>query len=205
MTERSEETTNVVPLFRGTKDGTGDAACAAVERYWTQLSDGRLMPWRSEIDPRGIGSALDRTFLLERVAPGVARFRVAGTHLTDLLGMDVRGMPLTIFAGPAARDVFAEAVETVCEEPARVELGLRSPVGFRRNSVGARLLLLPLRDDDGQSNRILGCLSATAIPRRVPVRFDVTSDTRQTLIGYADHPDRDSGAARPSLRVITPD
>ena len=55
------------------------------------------MPLRSEIDPRGLKGALEYCFVLERIAPGLARLRVAGSHLGDLMGMEVRGMPITAF------------------------------------------------------------------------------------------------------------
>ena len=46
---------------------------AEVEAYWEALRGVRMMPLRSEIDPRGIERALDHTFILERIAPGLAR------------------------------------------------------------------------------------------------------------------------------------
>ena len=57
-----------------------------VEAYWTALRGARLVPSRSEVDPRGIEAALDRAFVAERIAPGVARLRLAGAHLADLNG-----------------------------------------------------------------------------------------------------------------------
>ena len=59
------------------------------------------MPRRAEIDPRGIENALEYAFILERIAPGMARIRLAGIHLSDLMGMEVRGMPLTSFIDAA--------------------------------------------------------------------------------------------------------
>ena len=76
------------------------AMLAEVRGYWEGLRKGSDLPRRDEIDPRGIVGALENTFLLERVAPGVARFRLAGMQLHDLMGMDVRGMPLTALIGP---------------------------------------------------------------------------------------------------------
>jgi len=36
---------------------------------------------RSQIDPRGLEQVLPSAFILERIAPGVARFRIAEHHL----------------------------------------------------------------------------------------------------------------------------
>ena len=38
------------------------------------------------------------------MAPSVARFRLAGAHLSELMGMEVRGMPMTALFLPDARD-----------------------------------------------------------------------------------------------------
>ena len=70
-------------------------AIAQVDAYWEGLRAGRPMPDRAEVDPRGLGDALEFAFLLEHVAPGIGRVRISGMHLRDLLGMEVRGMPLT--------------------------------------------------------------------------------------------------------------
>ena len=161
---------------------------AEVQTYWQTLCDGRMMPLRSEIDPRGIVGALDRTFLLERVAPGVARFRLAGNHLADLMGMEVLGMPLTCFFTPTARAGIADAVEAVFNEPAQVDLWLEGPGRLGRGAMKARMLLLPLRDDNGQVTRALGCVSASTPLGRTPNRFTITSDTRRTLVGYGRRP-----------------
>ncbi len=70
------------------------------EAYWTALLTGRGVPMRSQIDPRGLENILEYTFILERIAPGLARYRLAGSHLNNLAGMEVRGMPLTTFLNP---------------------------------------------------------------------------------------------------------
>ena len=81
---------------------SGYAAIAQVEAYWEALRGTRIVPKRSEIDPRGIEGALENAFIVERVAPGIARLRIAGSHLNDLMGMEVRGMPLTALFNPGA-------------------------------------------------------------------------------------------------------
>ncbi len=176
----------VIPLSERRATAPAPDCFAAVETYWGALCDGRLMPRRSDVDPARIAGALDRTFLLDRLAPGVVRFRLAGRHLADLMGMDVRGMPLTSFILPDARDAVAEAVEAVFAEPARVDLRLRTESRMLRRGASGRLLLLPLRDRRGEVSCAIGCLSADAMPHSRPIRFSVTDDDRRTLIGYAE-------------------
>ncbi len=79
----------------GGEDVSRFAMLAEVRAYWEGLRVAGDLPRRDQIDPRGIAGALENTFLLERVAPGIARFRLAGMQLHDLMGMDVRGMPLS--------------------------------------------------------------------------------------------------------------
>ena len=67
---------------------------ADLRAYWDELRQGRAVPTRADVQPAGIGDGLDYAFILERIAPGAARFRLAGRHLVDLMGMEVRGMPL---------------------------------------------------------------------------------------------------------------
>ncbi|NCU21311.1 PAS domain-containing protein, partial [Candidatus Falkowbacteria bacterium] len=88
-----------------------DRALADLRSYWEALRQGRPVPARAEVDPRGIERALDYTFLLERIAPGMGRFRLAGMHLNDLMGMEVRGMPLSTFFAPLSRKPAAELLE----------------------------------------------------------------------------------------------
>ena len=76
------------------------------------------IPPRSAINPRGIEDALEYAFILDSVAPGVARFRLAGSHLTDLMGMEVRGMPITAMFVPAARKELSTLLAEVCAPPA---------------------------------------------------------------------------------------
>ncbi len=187
---------NVVSLMPARR---GVADCfAEVEAYWHSLCDGRMMPTREEIDPREMAQSLERTFLLDRVAPGVVRFRLAGRHLGDLMGMDVRGMPLTAFFVPAARANVADAVELVFCEPARVDLRLRSEAGVVRAGTSARLLILPLRDSAGEVSRAMGCLSAERVSTRTPTRFDVMADDRRTLIGYGQRQTSRTAPCTPS-------
>lgn len=151
----------------------GHSALAQVEAYWEGLRGLRLMPKRSDIDPRGIESALEYTFVLERIAPGMARIRIAGSHLSDLMGMEVRGMPLTSLITPPCRRQISDSLEDVFQRPAVCELRLSAETGPGRPGMDGRLLLLPLKSDLGDVSRILGCLVAQGDIGHSPRRFDV--------------------------------
>ncbi len=158
-------------------------AISEVRAYWEALRNGRLVPMRAEIDPRGIERALEQAFILERVAPRVARFRLAGMHLADLMGMEVRGMPTTCFFTPAARAAAADAVEQVFAGPAMAELGLSAETGFGKPVLEARMLILPLQSDLGDISRTLGCLVADGHIGRAPRRFEIAEAKVTPLSG----------------------
>ena len=171
-------------------------ALSQIEAYWEGLRKGRIMPSRSEVDPRGIAGALENAFILERVARGVGRFRLAGMHLNDVLGMEVRGMPLTALILPESRDEMSSVVTAVFDEPAVARLSLASETGLGRSAMEARMVLLPLRSDLGDVSRILGCFVTEGKIGRAPRRFSITSQSRKTLIGYGES--RPAPADRPA-------
>ena len=97
---------------------------AQMEGYWQALRpDGGELPRRADFDPRGIADLLEHTLLLERIAPGQVRIRLAGMAVCDLLGMDVRGMPLSALLVTAARPALGAHMERVLEGAASFRQG----------------------------------------------------------------------------------
>ncbi|WP_254439142.1 PAS domain-containing protein [Ruegeria arenilitoris] len=151
------------------------------EAYWTALLTGDGVPMRSQIDPRGLENILEYTFVLERIAPGLTRFRLAGSHLNKLAGMEVRGMPLTAFFEASARDRVKEVTEQVFSQPAIANLGLNSAGRMGRVQLHARMILLPLRSDLGDVSRILGVMVSDGAIGPTPRRFALSEDTLRPL------------------------
>ncbi len=165
-----------------------------VRGYWQALCVAGQAPMRAQIDPRGLNAALGQTFLAERVAPGVGRLRVAGMGLADLLGMELRGMPLSCLIDPASRAQVAAGLDLVVDHGAVVEMDLSAAGSFGRPALRARLVLLPLRDEDGGTHRILGCLEVVGAIGRAPRRFAVEACRSSAM----------DGIAKPMLRVAVP-
>ncbi len=161
-------------------------AIAQVDAYWEGLRDGRMMPKRGEIDPRGLDGALEYALMLEILAPGVARIRVAGMHLCDLLGMEVRGMPLTALFEPAARIQISDALKKVVSEPRVAEIRLSSPSTLGCPALNARLFLAPLENDNGGPHRIIGCLQTVGSIGRAPRRFAIERMHFRRIVAVAD-------------------
>jgi hypothetical protein len=157
-------------------------AIGTVESYWEALRDGRLMPTRGDVDPRGIAGVLEFAFMLEKIAPGLGRIRLAGIHLTEIMDMEVRGMPITALFLPDARRDVSRVLEDVLDAPAVVRLALRSEGGFRLAPLEAQMILLPLRDQTGRPSRILGALQSRGEIGRGPRRFTISDIETKPLM-----------------------
>ena len=103
----------------------------------------------------------------------MARLRIAGSHLNNLMGMEVRGMPLTSFITPNGRREMGDMLEEVFQRPSVCELRLSAEVGRNKPAMDARMLLLPLKSDLGDVSRVLGCFVARGQMGNQPRRFDV--------------------------------
>jgi hypothetical protein len=171
---------NLVVMSRFQSDNRFSAIQQAIA-YWEALRGDALLPRRSDIDPRGIENILEYAFVLERIAPGLARMRVAGSHLSDLMGMEVRGMPITAFFTPAGRAALDQTIEAVFDDPAIVDLALTGERGIGRPPLDARMVLLPMENDLGDVSRIFGCLVAKGDIGRKTRRFDVTATQKRVL------------------------
>ena len=144
-----------------------------LETYWHALRHAQRIPLRNDIQPTKIDSALPHTFILQRVAPGIARVRVAGQQLHDLLKMDARGMPISTFFLPTSRDQLSDLIEAAFSEPAIIAVPLIAPGSIVRAQVTGTMLLLPLRDDAGTTSRMLGAIVTNGIRGTRPRRFDI--------------------------------
>ena len=146
----------------------------AFEAYWNSMRRDGDVPLRTEIDPRGIESLLSNAFVTEKIAPGLARLRIAGTHLCDVMGLEVRGMPLSALIEPEDRDRLADALVDLFERPAILKLSLTAKGNFGKAPLTGTMLILPLRSDLGDISRALGCLVTQGVIGSTPRRFRIT-------------------------------
>ncbi len=175
---------------------SGRAPIKMVEAYWEGLRNGRLMPNRGEVQARGLGAAMDNAFILERVANGFARLRVAGPRLNDLLGMETRGMPISALFQQDEAASLSDILETIFGEPATAQLTLKSPATSDSPELIGEMVLLPLRSDLGDVTRALGCIVYDGQISTPPRRFSIVSEHRQTLTGFAEAPENASFVPR---------
>jgi hypothetical protein len=157
-----------------------------VRAYWEGLRPpGGGLPPRSAIDPRGLCGALEHVFIVERVAPGMARFRLAGMHLLDLMGMEVRGMPLSALFEPVARGRLPGALELAFQGQTALDLRIEAERAIGKPPLAGRLLLLPVLGNHGEPDLALGCLETTGRIGRVPRRFAIAQLTQEDLLPAA--------------------
>ncbi len=172
------------------------SAFARVCSYWADLRQQGAVPRRAQIDPQALAHALPDVFLAEIVAPRVARLRLCGHRIEDLMGMDMRGMPLSVLCQGDARAALAEALEQVALG-ARVTLSLQGESGFGLPPLRARLALMPLADEVGRITRILGVIERDGEPGRTPRRFALAKPVAPP------EPTPQTARKSPVLRVIT--
>lgn len=191
------------------------AMIAQVRAYWEALRKDGELPLRAQIDPRGIEGALAHSFLVERIAPGMARFRLAGMHLNDLMGMDVRGMPLGSIFEPPSRDAIVPKIEQVFSTPSILDLSLEGNRGIGQPALSGRMILLPVRSDQG-TDLALGCIATEGLIGRSPRRFVCGRALHERILGHgAPHPAGFAEDAapftparpvgKPHLRIVRPD
>ncbi len=149
----------------------------ALYNYWERLRAGRPCPYRAEVDPRDMDGDAKHLFVLEDLGQGNLRFRLAGTALIDAFGYELRGMSArSVMAGRARESFVALATETLAE-PGVGYARLLGPDGVTVWEV----ILLPLRGNFGQIDRLIGCLhpvsgrtpEAGPDARDTPLRFTI--------------------------------
>lgn len=142
--------------------------------YYEGLRMGGALPHREQIDPSALGGVLENTFLVERIALGMGRFRLAGMAVQDILGMEARNMPLSILFEPVARAQLARVLEQVFTGPTMLDVTLEAERAIGRPHLAGRMILLPLRDAKGAFHQIIGGFALSGTIGRAPRRFGIT-------------------------------
>lgn len=177
MSLDTQDFEGVIPLSQLTRTldrpRTGRHLAAEVHAYWASLKGARRAPLRTELNPCALDAALPWLIVAERIAPGHARLRVAGSMLSNLLGMEVRGMPGTIFIEPESRRTFMDTVERVFTTAAIAEMSLTSAASYGRPKLDGHLTLWPLASTPDTTDRLLGFLYAPGSYGTAPRRFSM--------------------------------
>jgi len=116
-------------------------ALRELEAYWEALRPSDRIPDRSNVRPDGLLNVLDVTFILERVAPGVSRFRLAGHKISDFLGVQAENVPLTALFNATSQQEVAATVEKVFTQPAILKADLVSLGSVGRPKINAEMAI----------------------------------------------------------------
>jgi hypothetical protein len=162
----------IIPLFLNRRLMI-DIIAEEVLTYWESLRQGRLVPKRSEIDPRILRNSLNYTFILEANTPENIRFRLAGSKLCDCMGMEMRGMPAYSMITLEDRNNFNTLLQSALIEPTILDFQLAH---------NARMVLLPMADEDDTISRVLGCVTVDPKQTNFPAHFRVMSVTKTRII-----------------------
>lgn len=156
-----------------------EAVSQSLYSYWDALRGSRPAPKRFEIEPSRIANTLPDTFILERVNYTNARFRLAGTRITDALGMELRGKNLFELFKIDDRRTLQNQIELIAS---RCAVGLFHMVAesAEGKSTTFEVLILPLMHTSETIERFLGSVTS----REKPEWLGSVPLTRQKLIHH---------------------
>lgn len=189
-----------VVTLMAAREAAVPAQFAQIEAYWRALRpEGAGLPRRADFNPRGIADLLEQTLLLERIAPGQVRIRLAGMALCDLLGMELRGMPLSALLLPEARAAFSTEVEQVFDRPAIASFRLEGETGIMRPPFSGQLMMLPMLGQGDQPGIALACLVTAGRAGRAPRRFALAGSQLRGLTDAVAPPARPAHEPAPGM------
>jgi hypothetical protein len=141
--------------------------------YWLRAAGERPMPARGDLDPLRVPRLLPHLGLIDlRGGFDQGLFRLAGTRLRDIYGMEITGRRLRdVFSGDCA--AYWQRIHSRVASEAMPAHGVVRGPAQGRDHVVLFWLRLPLSDDGGRVDRIL-CHDAAAPNGVAPVPEDFT-------------------------------
>lgn len=172
--------------------------------YWDQVRGNRRTPRRFEIDPGRIAGILPSTFILERLDAENYRFRLAGTHVCDMFGTELRGTNFLAGWAPADRAALVRHLAALSKQGA-VETVHMEAAPVARPSTPFEMILLPLRHTGDAIDRVLGALSPLDPPQWLgELPLTCKRIISQELIWPAGIDDAKSEPQRDDVPVLLP-
>lgn len=130
----------------------------ALFRYWETLRAERGCPDREQINLREIKDILPSLFILDRdTAADSFRYRLSGTMIDRLGGMNMTGCDILVGWDMFERDVILRALRVAHEklQPAIVRMRLFTDLN---EIVGAEMIALPVKKRSGDDIELVGGL-----------------------------------------------
>lgn len=124
--------------------------------YWVARAGSQPMPARAAIAPGDIAELLPRISILEAAAePTAVRYRLAGTGLRDIYGLELTGRTIAELEGSSRRGYWQAVYDRVLRKGRPAQGAVRGPLEGREH-VLLFWLRLPLADDGQTVSKILG-------------------------------------------------
>lgn len=162
--------------------------------YWDEKRAGASAPERSDLEPEQVRHLLGDIFVLSYDAAAGFPFRVAGTRLCALLGVDLKGRSFLSLFRDHDRSEMQDIVGIVAEEtlPTVVGMTAQAPDGAR---IHHELLLLPFSARSHSPVSLTGLL-APLHPIEAPLAYGALSAFSLTSWRHLDENRRNPRALR---------
>lgn len=128
-------------------------------KYWNEIRGGRMAPRRFEIEPARFATILPETFVVECERGEVPTFRLAGTRVTEKLGVELRGHAFSDLFDDADRPDLKPFLASIMDQGGVGVIMVERPTANGRKA-RFEIILLPLIHTDDRVTRLLGAISA---------------------------------------------
>lgn len=153
--------------FAGLMDDLTQEAHRALAAHWIELhaACGGGIPCVADIDALSIGRHLPDICILNHEGGNVFSFRLAGGHVADFYGGELRGRLLNDLVSSPTRERLIGMAHAILRPPSAILHGMSGMLPQWNYSVALQRLSLPLADAAGVVRHII---SATVHSRHAP-------------------------------------
>ena len=170
------------------------AAAAAWAAYWLSLPKQDGIPFKRALDPGAMRRFVANLVMVERHGPRAYKWRLMGTAVRNMTGIELTGSEAFEFHTPEQRERALVAYDAQLDTPCGV-WGITVLQGAGGFELPAEILVLPLRADDGTPRFLANTVE------RLPdgQRRDAKSAVDVKLLAWSEHRFLDIGAGLPKL------
>jgi hypothetical protein len=170
------------------------AMAAAYARYWLGLPKSNGVPLKRDLDPGGMRSFLANFVMVERRDPGKFTWRLAGSAIRELSGVELTGTDALAARDPAQRAKGLAAYNAQLDTPCG-SWGIVILQSAAGNRVPTEVMVFPLRADDGS----LRFLANTVDPSAAAWQPGQRKSTDMKLLSWPEHRFIDIGFGLPKF------
>jgi len=170
------------------------AAAAAWGAYWVSMPKRDGVPMKNELDPGAMRRFVASLVMVERHAPRRFTWRLMGTAVRNLTGVELTGTDAFNFHGERQREKAIVAYNAQLDTPCGAwgMTILRGAGGFE---IPVEVLVLPLRADDGALRFLANTVERLPDGRRL----DSAAAVDMKLLSWPEHRFVDIGFGLPKI------